>query len=72
MKRKSDDQLMFQIMADPKYRGKHIVGVKDQVYATKTGPQASKVLEKVINKYPKETPLVAYVSKDDSLILLLK
>lgn len=70
MKIKSDEKIMFQIMADPKYIGKHIVVVKDQVYATKTGPQASRVLEKVIKKYPKETPLVAYIPKDDSLILL--
>ena len=72
MNLQADEKTMFQIMADPQYRGKHIVVVKDQVYATKTGPQAGKVLEKVIKKYPKETPLVAYVPKDDSLILLLK
>lgn len=72
MKIKSDEKIMLKTMADPKYKGKHIVVVKDQVYSTKTGPQVNKVLERVIRKYPKETPIIGYVPKDDSLILLFK
>ena len=72
MKRKSDEKIMFQIMATPKYKGKYVVTVKDEVYSTKSSQKRGQILEKLIKKYPKETPLVTYVPKEDTLILILK
>lgn len=72
MKRKSDEKMMFQIMSNPKNRGKYVVTVKDEVYSTKSSQKRGEILEKLINKYPKETPLITYVPKEETLILILK
>lgn len=57
--------------ADSKYRGKHVVILGDKIYSAKNGKLASKILEKLIKKYPKETPIISYIPKSDALILLL-
>lgn len=45
-----------------------IIGGK--VYATKTGSAASKLLEKLLKKHPKEIPNITYVPGEETLILL--
>lgn len=72
MKIKADEKTILQIMNDPKYRGKYVVTVKDEIYITKSGQKRLKLLEDLIKKYPKETPLITYVPKDDMLILIVK
>lgn len=62
---------MIKIMSNPRYKGKHIVVVAGKVFATKTGKEASKILDKLEKKYPKEIPAITYIPKADSLILWL-
>lgn len=62
---------MKQVFSNPRYRGKHVVLVAGKVFTAKTGQGAAKILEKVLKKYPKETPEVAYLPKAHSLILWL-
>ena len=60
---------MIKIMSDPKYRGYHIIVVAGKVYKSKTGKGASKILDEVHKKYPKETPAITYIPDADTLIL---
>jgi len=60
---------MFKIMENPKYKGNHVILVKDKIFTAKTGKKASKILEMVREKYPKQTPEVTYIPKADALIL---
>ena len=69
MKKHQNDSLMYKIFGDPKYKGKHVIVVADQIYTARTGKQAQKILEMVNRKYPKETPAINYIPKADTLIL---
>lgn len=56
-------------MSNPNYKGKHIIMVKGKVFTAKTGEGASKILEEVRRKYPKEIPAITYIPDADALIL---
>ena len=62
--------LISQVYQDPKYQGKHIIIIGGKIYATKTGKQSAMQLEKLLEKYPKETPSITYIPKADTLILI--
>ena len=60
---------MMDIFANPRYRGKHVILVRGKIFTAKTGEGASKILDKIREKHPKETPEIAYLPKAHSLIL---
>ena len=60
---------MSDVFKNPRYRGKHIILAAGKIFTAKTGEGASKILEKIRKKYPKETPEIAYLPKAHSLIL---
>lgn len=60
---------MQLVMNDPQYRGYHVVVIAGEVYKSKTGKGASKILDEVQKKYPKEIPAITYISDADTLIL---
>lgn len=62
-------QNSLKALSSSKYRGKHLVIVKNKIFAAKTGQEASKIFREVIRKYPKEKPTITYVPKEGSLIL---
>lgn len=59
------------VMNDPKYRGYHVIVVAGNVYKAKTGEGASRILDEVRKKYPKEIPEITYIPDADTLILWL-
>jgi len=61
--------LLDKIYSSPKYKGKHVVAVSGKVFSAKTGEEANKLLEKVMKKYPRSTPTITYVPKDEMLVL---
>ena len=63
--------LISKVYRDSKYSGKHVIIIGGKIYAKKTGSAKSELLEKLIKKYPEETPIVAYIPKEDALVLLL-
>jgi len=63
--------LISEVYKNPKYSGKHVIIIGGKIHAKKTGSAKSKLLEKLIKKYPKETPVLTYVPREDALILLL-
>lgn len=71
MKKQSAKHTMINIMSDPRYRGKHVIVVAGKVFTASTGDGASKILEKIRHKYPKETPAITYIPDADALILWL-
>jgi hypothetical protein len=62
--------LLIKIYQNPKYKGKHIITIGEKIYATKTGKAKSALLDKLLKKYPKQTPTITYIPKVDSLILI--
>lgn len=68
MKKTKKKVTMQKVLNDPKYRGYHVVVSGGKVFAAKTGEKASKILEDVRKKYPKEIPAITYIPDADSLI----
>lgn len=52
-----------------RFRGRHIAIVGDRVVAS--GKSPSEVWERARRAYPKSKPVLAYVPKDDALVLIL-
>ena len=72
MKNKTSTQsLLIKLYQNPQYKGKHIIIIGGRVYATKTGKAKSELLDKLLKKFPKETPTITYIPKVDTLILLI-
>ena len=62
---------MEKVLSDPKYKGKHVVVIADQVFTANTGEGARKILQRVRQEYPGITPAVTYIPDADTLILWL-
>lgn len=60
---------MQKIMADPRYRGEHVIVVGDRVYTARTGKKAARILKELRKERPEETPVVTYIPEADSLVL---
>ncbi|OGK09482.1 hypothetical protein A2767_04100 [Candidatus Roizmanbacteria bacterium RIFCSPHIGHO2_01_FULL_35_10] len=60
---------MELVMNNPQYRGYHVVVIAGKVFKAKTGSKASKILDEVHKKYPRETPDITYIPDADTLIL---
>ena len=52
-----------------KFRGKHIAIIKNKVVVS--GNKAIDVLEEARKKYPNEKPVLAFVPKEETLILFI-
>lgn len=52
-----------------KFRGKHIAIIKNKVVAS--GTKAIDVLEKARKDHPNENPVLAFVPREETLILLI-
>ena len=66
---KAKKMTMNIVMSDPHYRGFHVIVVAGKVFKAKTGEKASKILDEVRRKYPKEVPAITYIPDADTLIL---
>ena len=60
-----------KVMANPKYRGRHLVMITGKVFAAKTAKEARKIFDRVTKKYHNQTPTITYVPNVDTLILCL-
>lgn len=57
-------------LTKPEYKGKHLVLVEGKVVAAGTWGKVSQALKKIYDQG--KTPLITYIPKADSLILLTK
>lgn len=69
MKKKKEVDI-HAIYRDPKYGGKHVIVIGEDVYTAKSGKAHNLLLEKLVKRYPDKKPLVMYVPKEDTLILI--
>lgn len=70
MKKVSEKKITMEIaMDDPKNRGYHVIVVGGKLFKARTGEGASKILDEVRQKYPKEIPAITYIPDADTLIL---
>ena len=60
---------MEQVLGGSRYRGYHVIVVAGKVFKARTGEGASKILDMVRQKYPKEIPAITYIPDADTLIL---
>lgn len=67
--KKHSKTTMETVMNDPKYKGYHVVVVAGEVFKARTGEGASKILNEVRKKYPKDIPAITYIPDADTLIL---
>ncbi len=51
------------------FRGKNVIVIGKEIFAIENGEQAARLLEELLKKYPKRTPLLAYVMEDETYIL---
>lgn len=58
-----------RLFSNPKYRGKHVVAIANQIFTANTGEAANKLLTKVIKEHPRSTPTITYIPKDQMLVL---
>lgn len=66
----TSQQNSLKALSSPKYRGKHLVIVKNKIFTALTGQKAAKIFKEIIKKYPGEKPTITYVPKEGSLILI--
>ena len=64
--------LMERVFGNPKYKGKHVIVIADQIFTASTGKQAQKILKRAHKKYPDRSPSITYIPKADTLILWLE
>ncbi len=69
MAKRQNRTTMVNIMSDPKFKGKHIVLIGGKIFTAKTGKEANKILDRLEKRYPKATPAITYIPKEDTLIL---
>lgn len=70
---KLEDKLILKASANPKYKGKQIVVVDKEIHilTTKNKKKRAKLITSLVKKYPTSTPIIAYIPKDNTLILIL-
>lgn len=72
MKRAKTKKITMEIaMNNPRNRGYHLIVVAGKLFKARTGEGASKILNEVRKKYPKEIPEITYIPDADTLILWL-
>lgn len=71
-KQTASQNQILKAISSPRYRGRHLVIIKNKVFSAQTGQQAVKLFKEVTKKYPKEKPTITYVPKEEALILWLK
>lgn len=69
---RKEEQLLAQISNNPKYKGKQVLIIGDEVHvlSTKNKTARAKLLISLVNKYHNRTPLITFVPKDSVLILI--
>lgn len=61
---------LSKILANPKYRGKHIVVVNGKVFSANTGQEAARIFREAVKKYPQKKPTITYIPQEDTMILI--
>ena len=60
----------LKLLNNPVHRGKHLICVGGRVFKAKDGEAAKKILSRIHRDYSHQKITLAYVPKEDTLILL--
>lgn len=71
-KQLANQNRILKAISSPRYKGRHLVIIKNKVFSAQTGQQAAKLFREITKKYPQEKPTITYVPKEETLILWLK
>lgn len=73
MKRKTEERLIAEAYKNPKFKGKQIVvaGNEARILSTKNKKERIKLLTSLVKKYPQSIPTIAFIPKENTLILIL-
>lgn len=63
--------ILAEIFSNPAYFGKHVVVVDGEVFVANTGDEAVRILEKVRKEHPTKKPVLSYIPKEETLILIV-
>lgn len=65
------NNIPLEVFSNPAYFGKHIVVFDNEVRVATTGEEAVRILEELRKQHPDKKPILAYIPKDETLILRL-
>lgn len=67
------DQLIVSASKNPKYIGKEVVVVGDKLHilSTKNLEVRKRLITSLVKRYPGITPVIAYIPKENTLILII-
>jgi len=66
------EKLLQSLYSDPKYAGKYVIVLGDKIHAHRSGKKHNQALEELLVANPKETPVITYIPKEETLILILR
>jgi hypothetical protein len=66
---KDGHRVLERVYANPRYRGKHLIVVEDEVFVARSAAEAPRLFDRVIRAHPGATPTLIYVPRADALIL---
>lgn len=64
-------KLLRRVVANPRYRGKHLVVVAGKVFVARSAADAPRLFDRVTRTHRHATPTLLYIPKADALILWL-
>lgn len=70
--KKQEEKLLAKISLDPHYKGREVALVGSQIHflSTKNKRAREDLLTRLFKNHPDQTPLIAFVPKDDILVLI--
>jgi len=73
MKKKANGttKLLRRLATNPRYRGKHLIVVEDQVFVARSAAEAPRLFDRVTRTHHRATPTLLYIPKADALIVWL-
>ncbi|MBI4358153.1 MAG: hypothetical protein HY584_02540 [Candidatus Omnitrophica bacterium] len=60
---------ILKLLGDSANRGKHLICVAGKVFKARNGREAKRILNRVHKEFPHQKITLAYVPKEDSLVL---
>jgi len=68
------DQLIISATKNPKLAGKEVIVIGEEIHliSTKSLSARKKMITELTKKHPGKVPVIAYIPKRDTLILILK
>ena len=57
-----------KVLANPRYKGKHLIITRRRVFATTTAKETAKLFDRATKQHPHQKLTLAYIPREDTLI----